>query len=77
MEGLIRKWGGAEVLKRAVRGMLPKNRLRDVRMGRLKAFEGNGHPYKESLVRVEGREVQGWLEREERMREGEGGGGKG
>ena len=36
MEGLVRKWGGGEVLRRAVRGMLPKNRLRDVRMGRLK-----------------------------------------
>lgn len=36
MEGMIRKWGGGEVLRRAVRGMLPKNRLRDPRLGRLK-----------------------------------------
>lgn len=36
MLGMVRKWGGGEVLKRAVRGMLPKNRLRDVRLGRLK-----------------------------------------
>ena len=36
MESLIRKWGGGEVLKRAVRGMLPKNRLRDKRLERLK-----------------------------------------
>lgn len=36
MEKMMAKWGGGEVLKRAVRGMLPKNRLRDDRMGRLK-----------------------------------------
>ena len=36
MEGMVRKWGGGEILRRAVRGMLPKNRLRDVRLGRLK-----------------------------------------
>lgn len=34
--GMMGKWGGGEVLRRAVRGMLPKNRLRDERMGRLK-----------------------------------------
>lgn len=36
MEELKRKWGGGEVLARAVSGMLPKNRLRKVRLGRLK-----------------------------------------
>ena len=36
MDQMIEKWGGGEVLKRAVRGMLPKNRLRDKRMARLK-----------------------------------------
>lgn len=36
MENLIRKWGGGEVLKRAVSGMLPKNRLREPRLARLK-----------------------------------------
>ena len=36
MEGLMKQWGGGEVLRRAVRGMLPKNRLRDVRLRRLK-----------------------------------------
>lgn len=36
MDKLMAKWGGAEVLRRAVRGMLPKNRLRDKRMARLK-----------------------------------------
>lgn len=36
MEKLMEKWGGAEILRRAVRGMLPKNRLRDVRLNRLR-----------------------------------------
>jgi large subunit ribosomal protein L13 len=40
MEKLMAKWGGAEVLTRAVRGMLPKNRLRDVRLRRLRGTFG-------------------------------------
>lgn len=36
MERMMEKWGGGEILRRAVRGMLPKNRLRDERMARLK-----------------------------------------
>jgi large subunit ribosomal protein L13 len=36
MDRMIRKYGGAEVLRRAVSGMLPKNRLRDIRLARLK-----------------------------------------
>ncbi|MCJ1410001.1 54S ribosomal protein L23, mitochondrial [Ptychographa xylographoides] len=55
MEGMMRKWGGGEVLKKAVRGMLPKNRLRDKRLDRLKVFEGPAHPYKENLLKVDGR----------------------
>lgn len=52
MERLQEKWGGGEILKRAVRGMLPKNRLRDDRMARLKCFEGAAHPYKRNLLRM-------------------------
>jgi len=37
LEKMMEKWGGGEILRRAVRGMLPKNRLRDVRLGRLKS----------------------------------------
>ena len=43
MEGMVKKWGGGEILKRAVSGMLPKNRLRKPRLERLKgncAIEG-------------------------------------
>ncbi|MCJ1472568.1 54S ribosomal protein L23, mitochondrial [Lambiella insularis] len=55
LEGMVRKWGGGEVLRKAVRGMLPKNRLRDGRLSRLKVFEGPAHPYKDNLVKVDGR----------------------
>ncbi|KAI4199481.1 MAG: hypothetical protein LQ350_004622 [Teloschistes chrysophthalmus] len=51
MESMIRKWGGGEILKRAVRGMLPKNRLRDKRLERLKVFEGEAHPYESNLIK--------------------------
>jgi len=54
MERMIEKWGGGEVLKKAVRGMLPKNRLRDKRLARLKVFEGMRHPYKANVVRFAG-----------------------
>lgn len=48
------KFGGAEVLRKAVSGMLPKNRLRDDRLARLKAFEGEAHPYKANIVKFNG-----------------------
>ncbi len=35
-----------EVIRLAVRGMLPKNKLRDRRMKRLKVYAGPGHPHK-------------------------------
>ncbi|EMC92629.1 hypothetical protein BAUCODRAFT_256128 [Baudoinia panamericana UAMH 10762] len=53
MEKVMAKWGGGEVLRRAVRGMLPKNRLRDDRMARLKCFEGERHPYKQNLLQLD------------------------
>lgn len=37
LERLMEKWGGGEVLRRAVRGMLPKNKLREGRLARLKS----------------------------------------
>ncbi|KAM0720031.1 hypothetical protein Q7P37_004166 [Cladosporium fusiforme] len=54
MERMMEKWGGGEILRRAVRGMLPKNRLRDDRMARLKCFEGTAHPYKHNILRLDG-----------------------
>lgn len=38
-----------EVLKRAVKGMLPKNRLRKFRMERLKIFKGEKHSYEQNI----------------------------
>jgi len=35
-----------EVIRLAVRGMLPKNKLRDRRLKRLKVYAGPGHPHK-------------------------------
>jgi large subunit ribosomal protein L13 len=38
-----------EVVRLAVVNMLPKNKLRDVRMARLKIFAGTEHPYANEL----------------------------
>jgi large subunit ribosomal protein L13 len=54
MDKMFDKWGGGEVLKRAVRGMLPKNRLRDKRLARLKVFETLKHPYSKNIVTFNG-----------------------
>ncbi|KAG8424203.1 54S ribosomal protein L23, mitochondrial [Metarhizium acridum] len=71
MDALMEKHGGSEVLRKAVRGMLPKNRLRDKRLARLKAFEGDAHPYKDNLVRFGGVVVgsEGWQQAVEKIRE--------
>jgi large subunit ribosomal protein L13 len=41
-----------KVIKLAVSGMLPKNKLRDPRLKRLKIFTGQEHPY-EKLIRTD------------------------
>lgn len=71
MDVLMEKHGGAEVLRKAVSGMLPKNRLREKRLARLKAFEGDAHPYKENIIRFGGVEVgkDGWESVMEQVRE--------
>ncbi|RJE25584.1 hypothetical protein PHISCL_02051 [Aspergillus sclerotialis] len=61
MDKMFEKWGGGEVLRRAVRGMLPKNRLRDKRLERLKTFEGLRHPYRPNIVRINNKPVLGQL----------------
>lgn len=71
MDQLMDKHGGGEILRKAVRGMLPKNRLRDKRLARLKAFEGEAHPYKKNLMRFGGKVVgkEGWEDAVARIRE--------
>jgi len=39
----------AEIIRHAVKGMLPKNKLRDPRMNRLKVFPGAEHTYTDKL----------------------------
>lgn len=65
LENLAEKWGGGEVLKRAVSGMLPKNRLRKGRLERLKTFENEQHPYKSNLLKLSNGGGQGIIELEE------------
>lgn len=38
-----------KVITHGVYGMLPKNKLRDVRMTRLKVFVGSNHPYTDKI----------------------------
>lgn len=73
MDALIDKFGGGEVLRRAVSGMLPKNKLRDKRLGRLKCFEGSEHPYDENIIRFSGKKVgeRGWEDAVKAIREAE------
>ena len=42
-----------KIITQAVRGMLPKNKLRDQRMKRLKVFVGNNHPYEKQIDKTE------------------------
>lgn len=48
LEQLKAKWGGSEILRRAVRGMLPKNRLREKRLARLKGLSQEPQLYAKS-----------------------------
>lgn len=41
-----------EIIRHAVKGMLPQNRLRDIMLARLFVFKGPEHPYQDKL-RVE------------------------
>lgn len=43
MDKMFEKWGGGEVLRKAVSGMLPKNRLREKRLARLKGLFFTSH----------------------------------
>ncbi|CAO3693272.1 unnamed protein product [Rhizopus microsporus] len=43
-----------EPIRKAVSGMLPKNRLRQVRLERLKIFEGSEHPYAANIIKQHG-----------------------
>ncbi|CCH60687.1 hypothetical protein TBLA_0D01790 [Henningerozyma blattae CBS 6284] len=50
METVIKEKGYGEILRKAVHGMLPRNRLRKIRLERLKVFDGSEHPYKNNIL---------------------------
>lgn len=50
MEKVVADKGFGEVLKKAVSGMLPKNKLRKQRLDRLKVFDGSETPYKQNIT---------------------------
>ena len=52
MDKMFEKWGGAEVLRKAVRGMLPKNRLRDKRLARLKGVCGRCFVFRQNCFMI-------------------------
>lgn len=47
--GDLMKRDPRKVIERAVKGMLPKNKLQDVRLGRLKVYKDEKHPYTQAL----------------------------
>lgn len=47
--GRMRKEHPERIIEHAVKGMLPKNKLQDPRMVRLKVFGGEDHPYKDKI----------------------------
>ncbi|KAK9451691.1 mitochondrial 54S ribosomal protein uL13m [Limtongia smithiae] len=51
MKRLAEKQGFGEILRKAVSGMLPKNRLRKLRLDRLKTFEGPHSTYKMNVIK--------------------------
>ncbi|KAJ2380549.1 54S ribosomal protein L23, mitochondrial, partial [Coemansia sp. RSA 2611] len=40
-----------KIIEKAVSGMLPKNRLRKVRLGRLMVYPDAEHPYMENIIK--------------------------
>ncbi|GMM34796.1 mitochondrial 54S ribosomal protein YmL23 [Saccharomycopsis crataegensis] len=50
MEKMAADKGFGELLRKAVSGMLPKNKLRKVRLERLKLFDDSEHPYKQNFI---------------------------
>jgi len=49
---LIRDTKPEKILERAIKGMLPKNKLRRKQMARLKVYAGNLHPHDRQLMQI-------------------------
>lgn len=52
----LRMYKPNDILFNAVKGMLPKNRLRDVRLANLKIYEGSEHPHNGQTAKLEKKE---------------------
>lgn len=50
METVAANKGYGEILKKAVSGMLPKNKLRKARLERLKVFDSSENPYSNNIT---------------------------
>lgn len=50
--GMLHQRQPGEVIRRAVWGMLPKNKLRDRMIIRLYTFAGNDHPYEDKILKI-------------------------
>jgi large subunit ribosomal protein L13 len=50
--GKLRKEHPERIIELAVKNMLPKNKLQDLRMARLKVFAGEEHPYKNLKFKI-------------------------
>lgn len=50
MQKMAENKGYGELLRKAVSGMLPKNKLRKPRLQRLKVFDGSEHPYTNNIA---------------------------
>lgn len=50
--GELRARKSDDIIKHAVKGMLPQNRLRDQMLIRLKIFEGSEHNYKDKFIKT-------------------------
>ncbi len=55
--GELRNRRPNDIIKHAVSGMLPQNRLRDLMLNRLKVFEGVEHEYADKFVKKEGGQI--------------------
>lgn len=58
METVVSNKGYGEILRKAVNGMLPKNRLRKIRLSRLKVFDGSENPYQDNIVAYADEQVE-------------------
>lgn len=55
--GELRSRRPNDIIKHAVSGMLPQNRLRDQMLNRLKVFESLEHEYQDKFTKIKGEQI--------------------